>query len=185
MLSKYLNLLINILTEIAEIYIVVYCAIFMSKIIWWVFTPVAPPLYFNINNHQGFENSAKAIINYSPFGVFVEPKVPQSSIVTQIKLTGLYVDDKNSLIFYELHGKSYIAKIGDKIGDDVIIKNVMADSITVAQDDHDFDIKITPGAINSTNAPQINDYNNNTSINNNSPAQRKQLIDDFMQPRTY
>ncbi len=181
MLSKYLNLLINILTEIAEIYIVVYCAVFMSKIIWWVFTPIAPPLYLNTNNYQGFENSAKAIINYSPFGVFVEPKVPQSSIVTQIKLTGLYIDDENSLVFYELSGKSYVAKIGDSIGGDVIIKSVMANSITVTQDDHNFDIQLTSGAINSANTSQTNNNDNNSQVNNNSLEQRRQVIDDFVQ----
>ena len=178
MIVKQVNLGISIASRVMRYFIIFYSAVLLAKFVLWVFTPNISEIYHDKFNLLAFETSGKFIMNRAPFGVILAPPPdaapPVPTIVSQMKLTGVYVNTlKNSMAFYELDKKSYIAKIGDTIGSSAVLKSISANGIVVSENGLDGEVKMS-GGDGTAQAPTSQSNTNNSVFNNSNyqpPAQ--------------
>lgn len=215
MVIKQVNLVISLTSKVLNYVIIFSFAVLLAKFVWWFFGPSTSDVYIDKPNVAAFDTVAKFIINRSPFGVVLAPPIPpKPAIASQIKLTGVYVNTvANSIAFYELNNKDYIAKVGDKISGEVIVKSINSNGMVVSENNVDAEVNLSSGTTTSAQpsspsniynsyrptAPIQNNYNqdiNNTAnYNTNQNIQqstqntnegveaRRKLIDEFMKRR--
>ena len=160
MVIKQVNLIINITSKILYLLIIIYLAVFTAKIVWWIFTPIISDIYVEKSNIDSHNLNYKFIINRAPFGAVITPTAQaKPTIVDKMRLTGIYDANHDSIIFYQIDNTSHIAKIGDSVDKNIVIKTILADSVILFDGKHDIEIFLTHGNIieNSND----NDKNNN------------------------
>jgi len=208
MLLKQVNLIINITSQVLKFFITMYLAIIVAKFIWWVLEPRTPDVYVAPSDVRLLDNGVKFIINRAPFGVVPVAQSYKPAIASLVKLTGVYVagESSNSLAFYEINNKSYIAKVGDTINGSAILKSVSTNSIMLSENNINGEVPLSVAAPGSAKDSGMNrrigSRNDNTIFNNRSNSQegeagggvnpqlpnalndieqRKKIVEDFVQ----
>jgi len=180
MIIKQANSLINVGSIILRVAIVFYCAVLLAKLTWWIITPSVSDIYAEKSDVAVFDKSGKFIINRSPFGKVVAPPTPpKPAIVSHMKLTGVYFNTlKDSIVFYELNNKSYIAKVGDTIGNTAILKSITPSGIILTENNTDAEVNMSGGSavVQPLTRPSSNSNNNqnNSFLSNNYPTSTQQ-----------
>lgn len=109
MLTKKLNATIVIASQVLDFIIVLYFAVLLAKLVWWIINPSITDVYVEKSSATQFEKSIKYIANRHPFGIVpkvIEVKNVAPPIADLIKLTGVYFDPPhNSMAFIEYGGK--------------------------------------------------------------------------------
>ncbi len=148
MMIKQVNFAISIASRIFNYVIIFTFAILLAKFVWWFFTPTVSEIYIEKPNVEAFDTVAKFIMNRSPFGVVLAPPIPpKPAIASQIKLTGVYVNTvANSIAFYELNNKNFIAKVGDKINGSAVVKSINSKGIIMSENNVDADVTLSSGS---------------------------------------
>lgn len=158
MMVKQINTIIGISSKIINFLIIFYVAVLLARISWWVISPSVFDIYVAKSNINAFDNSVKFVVNRAPFGIVVAPPPPpKPTIASEIKITGLYLSSpKDSIVFYQLHDKPYIAKIGDTIGDDTVLKAFSDNGIIVSENNVEVEIDFrTDGGSSISAAPNV------------------------------
>lgn len=153
----------------------------LAKVCWWLVNPlgynVPTNIYANIQNSNGI---AQGIINRAPFGVIIVKKeeVEQPSIVSQIKVTGVYAGGvKNSIAFLLINSKNSIAMIGDSILG-ATLTAINQNGIVLSLNNQNIPINVNgSNTPNTANTPAISPANSTpqpfsgaTHDNNGAPA---------------
>lgn len=163
MIIKNFNGGLLITSRVLNVLLILYIAVMMAKFIWWIFSPSSPEVYVEKTSVKQFDNSTKNVINRYPFGVIVVQKKAEvvAVITDDIKLTGVYLNTKaNTIAFIELNKKPMIAKVGDTVGNGVVIKVINPDSIVVIQNDNEVTLKLAGGTAqpSSTGSAGVSSY---------------------------
>jgi hypothetical protein len=150
--TKKLNAIIFATSQILNLLIILYFAVLLAKLVWWVVNPSLSDVYIEKATANEFEKSAKYVINRYPFGVItkvVEPEHQAPPIASQVKLNGVYFNPPHSLAFITYSGKSHIVGVGDSIIENATLKSISTDKIVVSQHGADAIIDISPEASHS------------------------------------
>lgn len=198
MLLKNDNILI--INGIIKVIIVCCCAVFLAKSIWWLLIPQYSEAYVEKTSIKQFDNDLQFVINRYPFGVITKDNMAKPSLLSQLKLTGVYQSiPQKSLAFFDLNGKKLISKIGDTIDNNMVIKDINSNNVVVKDKSGENTIKISTSSNNLSgpNLPNMgsnNQYSNETDgsmYKPNSPTyndnrnediqiKRRKLLEDYM-----
>ncbi|MBP9742648.1 MAG: hypothetical protein KBD37_04740 [Burkholderiales bacterium] len=198
MLTKKLNTTILIASQILNFVIILYFAVLLAKLIWWIINPAIGEVYIEKSSATQFDKSIKYIENRHPFGVIVkvvEVKTVAPPIASLIKLTGIYFEPpKNSIAFIEYANskdnkdngaKKLTLRLGDSvIEDNAIITEINIDNIVIVQNGSTATISLSkPSNNNSSGAASNISPNPRMPASNNSSdefkARRRQLLNEF------
>jgi hypothetical protein len=202
MLLKQVNVVINVTSQVLRFVVLIYGAVIVAKFTWWGLEPSTPDVYVAPSDIRSLDDGVKFIINRAPFGVVATPSSYKPAIASEIKLTGVYVagESGNSLAFYELDNKAYIAKIGDSIGGSAILKSVSINRIILSENNMDGEVGLsiakgsagrvsTKGNLsnsrdnfpNNRNSGNSSDYSSQPGQNStNDVVQRRRMIEEFL-----
>lgn len=196
MVTKKINIAVSITSWVVYLAIVFYLAILLSNILWWICYPGYNDFYVEKPDINAYNNSTKYIINRYPFGEIMGPaKVAAPSLISRLKLTGVYVNTpERSIAFLELDNKPFIATIGSTIEGNTYVKSISGNAIVIADNKSSAEISLNKGTGNSNNKMnqgqnQPASYNNNAQAqpqqNSNAmqdfAARRQKLIEEFAQ----
>lgn len=165
MFTKKLNTIILIVSQVLTFVIVLYFAVLLAKLVWWVINPSISEVYVEKSSSNQFEKSIKYIINRYPFGVIVkveEPKNVAPPIASQIKLTGIYYNPPNSIAFIEYSGKAYTVKIGGSIMEEASVSVIDPDQIVITQNGADATIGLSMGSGSAAPASSLEQHRSTT-----------------------
>lgn len=205
MLTKKLNATILIASQILNFVIILYFAVLLAKLVWWVINPSIGEVYVEKTSATQFDKSIKYIINRYPFGVItkaVEAKSVAPPIASQIKLTGIYFNPPNSIAFIEYTGKAHTVKVNGSIMSDAVLTAINENNVVVTQNKESAVVNLSAGSGTATSVTVATDrglpmVQSNTPSTSPSPAnitgattsgsddfkeRRKKLIEEFTQP---
>ncbi len=191
--TKTVNVIIFAVSQIVNLLIILYLAVLLAKLVWWLINPALGNIYIEKSSATEFEKSVKYVNNRYPFGIItkaVESAHEEPSIVSQIKLNGIYFNPPKSLAFVTYDDKPYIVGIGDAIMGNATLKSINTDIIVVSQNGTDVTIEMKPNRADNSNnsiAPLNSrtnyeaDTSSTRSGNDDLKEHRKKLIEDFAQ----
>lgn len=135
---------------------IITSAYLMGKFCWWLVNPLG---YHTLDATTATSNTkadgvAQGIVNRAPFGVITVEKKEQPSIVSQIKVTGVYAGGaKNSIAFLLISGKNSIASLGDNVLG-ATLKSITPTGIVLSLNNQDIPINMSSGSgDSSSNTP--------------------------------
>ena len=179
MITKKINDTISNASILLHLAIIVYMAVWLSNGLWEVFFSSGHDLYVQRYTADQFEKSAKYVASRNPFGQIIQPPAEATpSIVSQIKLTGVYVNTPDSSIaFIELDGQSSILKIGDQINNEATLTNITPNSIVISYNGSDFNVNLTGGS-GSANTVQSSYIGRSNQV---APQEQNQMFNNLAQ----
>jgi hypothetical protein len=167
--TKTLNVIIFAASKIINLLIILYFAVLLAKLVWWLINPALGNVYIEKSSATEFEKSVKYVNNRYPFGIVakaVESAHQEPPIATLVKLNGIYFNPPKSIAFITYSGKSYIVSVGDKIMGDATLMSINTDLVVVNQNGADATIKMNPNSADDSDddfAPDMS--NSHFSIN--------------------
>lgn len=150
MFTKKLNTFILVASQVLNFAIIMFFAMLLAKLVWWVINPTIGDVYVEKMSATQFDSSAKYVVNRYPFGVIVKAKAVEEAppqIVDQIKVTGIYRGGSNdSMALIEASGKTLVYRIGAMIMGSATLKAINSDGVVVSEDGREAVIKISNGS---------------------------------------
>lgn len=204
MYTKKLNTIILLTTKTLNFIIIMFFAVILARLVWWVANPTLNDVYIEKSLTNQRDDSVKYIVNRYPFGVVSkhkEEQVAAPKVVDQIKLVGVYLNTlKASVAFIEISGKTQLYNINSVILGNSKLKAINSDSIVVTEDGNDATVRLGGGSagsgnVNSSNitssvmpymrndthqSTSTNQGNQNTSINSDEfKDRRRKMMEEF------
>ena len=208
MQTKTLNTIVFTVSQVLNLLIILYFAVLLAKLVWWVINPTLGDVYIEKSSATEFEKSAKYISNRNPFGIITKPMESATvvpTIASQTTLSGVYFGPPKSMAFITYNNNPLVVKVGGSIAGNATIKEIFVDHIIVSQNGAEANVNMDADPDNSyapdstqddqpapeptrkSNASMNNSKRNTTpnisatKNNNDLQERRRKLISNFAQ----
>ena len=171
--TKTLNVIIFTVSKVINLLIILYFAVLLAKLVWWIINPSIVDVYIEKSSANEFEKSVKYVNNRYPFGIVekvVESVYEEPPIANLVKLNGIYFNPPKSRAFITYNGKSHIVSVNDKIMGDATLVSINTDLIVISQNGADATIEM-----NSKNADDSAPDMSNSHFSRNRMYQKSSI----------
>ena len=156
MQTKTLNTIVFTVSQVLNLLIILYFAVLLAKLVWWVINPTLGDVYIEKSSATEFEKSAKYISNRNPFGIITKPMESATvvpTIASQITLSGVYFSPPKSMAFITYNNNPLVVKVGGSIAGNATIKEIFVDHIIVSQNGAEANVNMVDADPDNSYAP--------------------------------